>query len=89
MFKGTLPHDEEIDRLYLTVFSIVTPAGPDTPEAGNRHNVIHVSGFANGAALENNIVTSGQEVSWLFQVPDEETMRAWALRLEREVLDQR
>jgi hypothetical protein len=73
----------------LTVFSAVTPAGPDIPEACNRRNVIHVSGFANGAVLEDNVVTSGQEVSWLFQVPDEESMRVWALKLEREVLDQR
>jgi hypothetical protein len=67
----------------------VTPAGPDIPEASNRCNVVHVSGFANGAALEDNVVTSGHEVSWLFQVPDDETMRVWALKLEREVLDQR
>lgn len=67
----------------------MTPAGPDVPEVGNRHNVIQVSGFANGAALEDNVVTSGHEVSWLFQVPDGVTMRAWALKLEREVLDQR
>lgn len=89
IFKGTFPDDEEIDRLHLTVLSNVTPAGPEIPEAGDRPHVLHVSGFANGAVLENSVVTSGQEVRWLFQTPDEKMMNAWLLKLEKEIIDQR
>lgn len=67
----------------------MTPAGSEIPEVGARRNVIHISGFANGAVLEDTVVASGQEISWLFQAPDERSMSAWLLKLEKEVIDQR
>lgn len=89
LFKGTFPDDEEIDRIHLTVLSTVTPAGPEIPEAGDRRDVLHISGFANGAVLEDTVVTSGQEITWLFQAPDEKMMHTWLLKLEKEIIDQR
>lgn len=89
LFKGSFPDDEEIDRLYLTVLSTVAPAGRDVPEAANRENSLHISGFMNGAILENSMVVSGQETAWLFQPPNEEVMRSWALKLEGDILAQR
>lgn len=67
----------------------MTPAGPEIPEAGDRPYVLLVSGFANAAVVEDSIVTSGQEVTWLFQAPDEKMMNAWLLKLEKEIIDQR
>ncbi|KAF8311981.1 hypothetical protein DL93DRAFT_1355067 [Clavulina sp. PMI_390] len=89
VFKGMHSDDVEVDRLHITVLSTVTPAGAEIPEVGDRRHVLHVSGFANGAVVQHNAVTSGQEMSWLIQLGNADVLGNWLLRVEKEIIDQR
>lgn len=89
LFKGTFPDDKEVDRLHITVLSAVAPVANDSREAGGKRNVLEVTGFANGSVFDKSVVVSGEEIKWLFQAPDQNTMETWCKKIEAEIILQR
>jgi hypothetical protein len=89
IFKGTFPDDLEIDRLHLTVLSVVNPVGSEVHGVTDKRHVLQVTGFANGAIFDDSVVVSGEEIVWTFQAPDENVMLGWCAKIEAEILAQR